>query len=128
MTVLRELQQPWRNISCRWRAVAAPAAPVRPWRSAQRHGGLWRRQHRQGSRWSSADTRAASAALGKSYKGKAGSISLQNTGFPYASHHLCLLQALERPVACGQRVLGLMLCHIKVALQFCKASWCHVTR
>ena len=59
----------WRSTSGRWRANGALAAPVQPWPSAWRCGGLWAPPHKQGDLQSSASAAAATTAFGKSYKG-----------------------------------------------------------
>ena len=57
-----------RSTGCRWRANGALAAPVQPWPSAWRCGGLWAPPHKQGDLQSSASAAAATTAFGKSYK------------------------------------------------------------
>ena len=58
----------WRSTGGRWRANGALAAPVQPWPSAWRCGGLWAPPHKQGDLQSSASAAAATTAFGKSYK------------------------------------------------------------
>ena len=85
-----------RSTGCRWRANGALAAPVQPWPSAWRRGGLWAPLHKQGELQSSASAAAATTAFGKSYKatGRAAGKQIRRP-FTFSGLHPCTTLAFS---------------------------------
>ena len=101
-----------RSTGFRWRANGALAAPVQPWPSAWRCGGLWTPPPAQGELPSSASAAAATPALSKSDKVRwpphraEQVLRVEACRAVYLLSAACVTAPVRRACACKQREGG----------------------